>query len=209
MRRMALSLRGALASLPLAAIGAAGYALVIRGAVTLDLGFGRRVRPLGPIRRWIAAPPAVVFDVIAAPYLGRTPRSMAEKLRVVERGHDMVLAEHFTPVGFGVRAVTLETVRFERPHRIAFRLVRGPVPLVTETFELNPSGEGTAFEYNGELGTDLWAIGARWGDLVARSWVRTVEASIDGIGTESERRAHARGHTSPQPLGDPDPYSSG
>jgi hypothetical protein len=38
----------------------------------------------------------------------------------------MVLAAHFTPVKCGV-TTTLETVRFERPNRIDFRLVRGPV----------------------------------------------------------------------------------
>ncbi len=34
----------------LAAAGG-GYMLVVRGALTLDLGVGRRVRPLGPIER--------------------------------------------------------------------------------------------------------------------------------------------------------------
>src|SRR5258708_24923592 len=74
------------------------YYLVVTGKVTLDTGWGRRVRPLGPLTVEIAAPPPVVFDVIAAPYLGRTPRAMAAKLRVVDRGGDMVLAEHYTPV---------------------------------------------------------------------------------------------------------------
>jgi hypothetical protein len=38
----------------------------------------------------------------------------------------MVLAAHFTPITFGV-ATTVETVRFERPERVDFRVVRGPV----------------------------------------------------------------------------------
>jgi hypothetical protein len=49
----------------------------------------------------IAAPPLVVFDVIAAPYLGRTPRTMAGKLKVIERGAEMALAEHYTPFTAG------------------------------------------------------------------------------------------------------------
>ena len=57
------------AILGLLAVAGGGYALVVRGALTLDLGVGRRVRPLGPIHRTIAAPPETVFDVIAAPYL--------------------------------------------------------------------------------------------------------------------------------------------
>jgi hypothetical protein len=54
---------------------------------------------------------------------------MAGKLRVLDRGTDMVLAEHYTPVHHGrLTAATLETVTFDRPHRIGFRLVCGPVP---------------------------------------------------------------------------------
>ena len=80
--------------------GAAGvYGLVVRGAVTIDLGIGRRVRPRGPIERSIAAPPETVFDVIAAPYLGRTPRALQDKLRVGERSSDMALAAHLTTRG--------------------------------------------------------------------------------------------------------------
>ena len=59
------------------------------------------VRPLGPQQLEMAAPRELVFDVIAEPYLGRTPRALADKLRVLERGSDMVLAAHFTPVGGG------------------------------------------------------------------------------------------------------------
>jgi hypothetical protein len=39
----------------------------------------------------------------------------------------MVLAAHFTDVG-RLLATTLETVRFEPPIRVHFRLVRGLVP---------------------------------------------------------------------------------
>jgi uncharacterized protein YndB with AHSA1/START domain len=180
-------MRGLLALL---AAGAGGYA-VSRGGLTLDLGVGRRTRPLGPIERTIAAPPETVFDVIAAPYLGRTPRALADKLQVWERGSDMVLAAHMTPTG-PLTVTTVETVRFERPHRIWFRLVRGPVPHVVETFELRPTAAGTAFLYSGELGTDLWALGAWWGDRVAGPWERTVATSLDAFAAEAERRAGRR-----------------
>jgi polyketide cyclase/dehydrase/lipid transport protein len=168
---------------------ATGLLLVARGTLTLDVGIGRRCRPLGPIRVPIAAPREVVFDVIAAPYLGKTPHAMAGKLRVLERGTDMVLAEHFTPTRLG-RTTTLETVRFDRPHTVSFRLTRGPVPFVAETFELTPTDTGTDLEYRGELGTDLWSIGAWWGAAVARVWEETVRDSLDRIRHEGERRAH-------------------
>ena len=167
-----------------------GAALVARAGLTLDIGIGRRMRPLGPIALDIAAPREVVFDVIAAPYLGRTPRALRDKLEVIERGADLVLASHFTRVAPGLTVTTVETVRFERPHRISFRLVKGPVPHVLERYELRPSDTGTAFEYSGELGADLWALGAIWGNLIAPSWEQTVERSLETVRTEAERRAH-------------------
>ena len=172
-------------------VGAAAgaYVLVVSGALTLDLGVGRRVRQLGPRRVSINAPRDTVYDLIAGPYLGRTPRAMAGKLRVLERSTDMVLAEHVTPVSLGLKATTVETVRFDRPGLISFRLVRGPVPHVTESFELRAVDSGTELEYRGELGTDLWGAGALWGALVARSWIAAVSRSLDGIREEAERRA--------------------
>lgn len=177
--------------MPLAGVlgaGAGGYALLVRGALTLDLDVGRRVRALGPISRAIAAPRETVFDVVSGPYLGRTPRAMASKLRVLERGVDMVLAEHFTTTG-RLTTTTLETVRFERPHRIGFRLVRGPVPHVVETYDLRETPAGTELVYGGEMGTDLWGLGAWWADRVAGPWERAVATSLDSIGAEAERRA--------------------
>ena len=177
--------------LGLLAAAGGGYALLVRGALTLDLGVGRRLRPLGPIERTIAAPPETVFDVIAAPYLGRTPRAMRDKLDVWERGSDMALAAHMTVTG-RITTTTVETVRFERPHRISFRLLRGPVPHVAEIYELSPVDGGTAFTYRGELGTDLWALGSWWGARVAARWERAVAGSLEGIATEAERRAPRR-----------------
>jgi hypothetical protein len=164
------------------------YRLVASGSLTLDVGIGRRLQQLGPLERTIAAPPEVVFDVIAAPYLGPTPRALADKLQVWERGSDLVLAAHFTQVRCGT-TTTLETVRFERPGRIDFRLVRGPVPHLVESFLLNASDAGTEFRWQGELGTDGWQLGEWWGRIVARAWTRAVEGSVRQIAAESERRA--------------------
>jgi hypothetical protein len=188
---MTLPLRAAVAG----SLLAGGAALVARAGLTLDIGVGRTVRPLGPIALDIAAPPEVVFDVISAPYLSRTPRALRGKLEVIERGSDLVLAAHFTPIAPRLTVTTVETVRFERPHRISFRLVKGPVPHVLERYELRPSDAGTAFEYRGELGTDLWALGAAWGNIVARSWEQTVAGTLESVRTEAERRAHRRSGT--------------
>jgi hypothetical protein len=169
----------------------------------------------------VAAPRELVFEVIAQPYLGRPTRALEAKVRVLERGADMVLAEHFTPVaipipvpvavrswlrrrGTGpgrVRLVarTVETVRFSRPERVDFRLVRGPVPHVVEAFVLTeePAGPATAtststrtrLAYQGELAADLWGLGERWSARVARRWEQAVAASLAAVKAEAERRA--------------------
>jgi len=186
--------RGTAAAAVSAAGGAAwlAYYLVATGKLTLDTGWGRRARQLGPFGVEIAAPAGTVFDVITAPYLGRTPRALAAKLRVIQRGEGMVLAEHYTPVHGGrLTATTLETVTFDRPHRVCFRLVRGPVPYVAEEFTLTQRHDVTALAYSGELGTDFGIAGQWWGGQVAKAWEAAVRASFASIKAEAERRAGA------------------
>ncbi len=174
---------------------AGGYLGLVTGAVPIDVNIGRRVRPLGPSQVEIAAPRDVVFDVLAEPYLGRQTRAIAEKIDVLERGSDMVLAAHRTSLRSGLVATTVETVRFTRPDRVDFRLARGPVPHVVEQFLLTDVEGRSQLTYTGELGTDLWGLGARWGAIVARPWEQSVAATFAAVKVEAERRAktHAEG----------------
>jgi hypothetical protein len=169
---------------------ATAYRLLARGALTLDVGVGRSVQALGPVSWHIGASPEIVFEVIAAPYLGRTPRALKEKLEVWERGTDMVLAAHCTFVRNAI-TTTLETVRFEPPVRVDFRLVRGPVPHLAESFVLQSEEAGTQLTWEGELGTDFWAIGHWWGQQVAHKWEAAVRHSLAAVAVEAERRAHS------------------
>ena len=70
--------------------------------------------------------------------------------------------------------------------RISFRLVRGPVPHVTETYELRETSQGTEFTYAGELGADLWRLGEWWADRVAGHWEHAVSVSLERIQLEAE-----------------------
>ena len=169
--------------------GAVTYVGLVTGRLSLDLGVGRRTRPLGPLVVDIAAPREVVYATATAPYAERRPRAMQDKVQILERGDGMVLAAHRTPVGGGLVAVTVETVTFTPLESIGFRLVRGPEPYVAETFALEETQSGTRLTCTGELGTDLGALGQRWGDVVAGSWVATVRESLETIRTESERRS--------------------
>jgi hypothetical protein len=191
MARRAWQSRGMRTWMPAAVAfaAAAGYRLAVGGGLTVDTGWGRRVRPLGPFSIGVAAPRELVFDVIAAPYLGRTPRALAGKLEVIERGSDMALAAHHTPVRPGLIATTVETVRFQRPDQVHFRLVRGPVPHVAEQFLLKERGGQTMLSYQGELGTDFWSAGRWWAAKVAPAWEAAVRASFASIKAEAERRA--------------------
>ena len=102
------------------AAAAGGYIGVVTGRLTVDLGIGRRIRPLGPLHVDIAAPRETVFAAAAAPYADRQPRAMREKVEILERAGQMVLAAHRTPVGSGLTAVTVETVTLDSPNRMGF-----------------------------------------------------------------------------------------
>jgi hypothetical protein len=169
-----------------------GYLGLVTGAVPVDLGIGRRTRPLGPFGVDIDASRETVFQVLSEPYLGRQTRAIADKIQILERGSDMVLAAHRTPIRGPLVATTVETVRFTAPDRVDFRLTRGPVPHVVEQFVLTDVAGRTRLAYTGELGTDLWSLGTRWGNIVARRWEHAVHATFAVVKAEAERRAQDR-----------------
>jgi hypothetical protein len=110
-------LRGVLTVGAAGVLTATGYVGLVTAAVPVDVGIGRRTRALGPIEVDIAAPRGLVFDVLSEPYLGRQTKAVAEKIHILQRGSDMVLAAHRTPVRGCLVATTVETVRFTRPER--------------------------------------------------------------------------------------------
>ena len=169
-------------------VAVAGYVGVVTGRLTVDLGVGRRTRPLGPTSIRVKAPRQAVFDAAAAPYAARPTRAMQAKVKILERGSDMLLAAHHTAVSAGLTAVTVETVALDPPREIRFQLVRGPVPSVQETFTFEAHEDGsTTLTYEGTLGTDLWALGQAWGNVVAKSWEAAVAKSLDEIKTACEQ----------------------
>ena len=177
------------------AFGAAFAILVsawLAGRLTIDLGWGRSLHPLGPIESTIEAPPDVVFDVLSSPYLGRAPKALREQLEVLDRGTDLVVAAHHTRLRTHT-STTVESVRFERPDRISFRLLRGVSPHVVEEFVLEEQGGATRFRYSGELAMDFWAVGRLAGrHLVKPAWERVVARHVDEVKAAAEERARGR-----------------
>jgi hypothetical protein len=161
------------------------------GRLTVDLGWGRTRHALGPIELKIEAPRAVVFDVVASPYLSRTPRELREQLEVLERGSDLVVAAHHTRLSL-LTSTTVESVRFEAPERISFRLLRGVAPSVTEEFTFEEADLGTVMRYRGELAMDFWILGRLAGRfLVKPTWEKVVRRHLGDVKTIAEERARS------------------
>jgi hypothetical protein len=70
---------------------------------------------------------------------------------------------------------------------IGFRLVRGPVPYITDEFTLAEDDGTTRLDYSGELGTDFGVAGQWWADRVAAAWEAAVRSSLKSIRAEAER----------------------
>lgn len=162
------------------------------GGLTIDLGWGRTVHPLGPIHVAIQAPRGIVFDVVSSPYLGRARRGLGDRLEVVDRGTDLVVAKHSTRLSLFTSS-TVESVRFETPERISFRLLRGLAPSVAEAFTFEETDAGTVMSYRGELAMDFWILGHVSGRfLVKPTWEKVVRRHLGEVKAMSEERARRR-----------------
>jgi hypothetical protein len=180
---------GVLAALLIALVGGM-FLLLAMGRLHLDLGWGRSLHDIGPITVSIAAPRDLVFDIIAAPYLGRTPGGSG--IDVVARSDDLAVATHYTQVHF-YTARTVEVVEFEPPARIGFRHLTGPVPHAVEEFVLEEAGNGTELHYEGELGIDFFAAGRIAGRYWVRpQWERVVREHLEDLTRRSEQLATRR-----------------
>lgn len=177
---------GVLTALGAAAAIGTGYWLTTAGKCHLDTGWGRRMRPLGPLHISIAAPARTVFEVITGSYLG--PAAVTHHtVRVLAGRGDTVVAEYRTPVHGGRRtALTLHAVTLEGPDRIRFQLLRGPVPHAVQQLSLAEYHGVTTVVYNAELGTDFGALGSRWANLVATVWENTVRLGLAQIRADAE-----------------------
>jgi Polyketide cyclase / dehydrase and lipid transport len=171
----------------LIALVAGMFLLLAMGRLHLDLGWGRSLHELGPVTIRIAAPRELVFELMSAHYLGRTPGGSG--IKVVARGDTIAVAAHHTKVHF-YTARTVEVVEFEPPTRVGFRHLTGPVPHAVEQFALAELDGATELRYEGELGIDFFVLGR----IAARHWVRpqwerAVREHLDDLRERAEQRA--------------------
>jgi hypothetical protein len=168
--------------------GIAGmFLLLAMGRLHLDLGWGRSMHELGPIEIRIAAPRDLVFEMISAPYLGRTPGNSG--IEVLAKGEDLAVAIHHTKVHF-YKARTVEVIEFEAPARVGFRHLAGPVPHAVEQFALEEAEGVTELRYGGEVGIDFYFLGRIAGRYWVRpQWERAVREHLEDLKERAEQRA--------------------
>ncbi|GIU99154.1 MAG: hypothetical protein KatS3mg014_0770 [Actinomycetota bacterium] len=127
----------------------------------------------------------------ASPYAERPPAATREKVRILHRGGDLVVACHRTPLPV-MDAITVEAVALHPPARITLDLLRGPVPSVTEEFAFEERHARTILTYRGELAPDLWVLGRLYGGRIVRpAWEAVVADSMAAIKARAEERARA------------------
>ena len=176
---------GVLAAL-IVTFSAALFLALAMGRLHLDLGLGRSLHQLGPINATIRAPREIVFEMIAAPYLGR---SSAPGIEVLARSEDLVVARHHTKVHL-YTAQTTEAIDFTPPTRVGFRHLSGPVPHALEEFALEETEAGTELRYSGEIGIDFFILGRMAGRYWVRpQWERVVSDHIEDLKERAEARA--------------------
>jgi hypothetical protein len=168
--------------------GMAGmFLLLAMGRLHLDLGWGRSIHELGPIKIRIGAPRDLVFELISAPYLDRTPGHSG--IDVLAREADLAVALHHTRVHF-YEARTVELIRFEFPTRVSFRHLTGPVPHAIEEFKLEQAEADTELVYGGEVGIDFFLLGRLAGRYWVRpQWERAVREHLEDLKQRAEHRA--------------------
>jgi hypothetical protein len=170
--------------------GAVMFLLLAMGRLHLDLDWGRSFHELGPIEIQIAADRDLVFELISAPYLHRAEK--VSGIEVLVRGDDLVVAAHATKVHF-YTARTVEAVKFDRPTRVGFRHLSGPVPHAVEEFVLT-EGEGeTELRYSGEVGIDFFFLGRIAGRYWVRpQWERAVRGHLEEVTKQAAQLAARR-----------------
>jgi hypothetical protein len=169
---------------------AGSFLLLAMGRLHLDLGWGRSFHELGPIEIRIAAPAAMVYEMLCEPYLGRTPGGSG--IEVLAKGEDLAVAAHATKVHF-YTSRTVEAVKFEPPARVGFRHLSGPVPHAVEEFVLTEIDGGTELRYDGEVGIDFFLLGRIAGrHWIRPQWERAVREHLEDLKQRAEQLAARR-----------------
>lgn len=150
--------------------------------------------PLPSLDLFIASRPELAFQLVSA--VGQGPD--AAHARVLERpASDLAIVEFTTSV-LGRTVRTVEEVRFIKPDRITYRLLRGPLPQVEEEFVFEPEGSGVRLRYRGHFRAHPGWLRTLIDRLIVPAvYRRAVRKSMEQIKAAAEAR-QARSRLFPQ-----------
>lgn len=126
----------------------------------------------------VRAPQELCFEVVAA--AGRKLRDVSDTEKIVE----------FRTKNRGREVITVERLLLERPNRITYEWLEGPLPEVSETISFSYADGATTLTYAGSFAVRGGALRR----LIGRLWIkpvfdRLVREHLEEAKDIAERRA--------------------
>ena len=142
----------------------------------------------------INAPRELVYQTMSSFGRGKVKFDNNESSRVICRDGDTMIAEFITKAG-PFRYKSIEKVTLEKPERISFEHLSGPLAYVQEEFVFNDIDGNTELIHNGEF---IWSRIPFFGKLggmiyTKRAFEKVIEEHMEQMKQATEARA-ARSH---------------
>lgn len=134
----------------------------------------------------IAAPPELVYDVVAA--VERYPEFLSD-VRSVRRQGDLV---EMTVQAGPVELTFTNRAAFDRPRAIELDLVKGPFKAMRARWSFEPSAGGTLVRYHASFDLALKVPGA--GRVVGAAMAANAERTVEAFRDRAERLAAGETH---------------
>ncbi len=130
---------------------------------------------------FVAAPPGIAFDVVAA--VERYPEFLGD-VKAVRRTGDIV---EMTVQAGPLELTFANRARFDRPRRIDLDLVRGPFKAMQAAWQFTPEAGGTRVRYEAAFELALKVPGA--GRVVAAALAANAERTVEAFRQRAEAAA--------------------
>lgn len=148
---------------------------------------------LGPIAIDVAAPPALVFQMLAA--IGQGTQANGERAELIEERDGELIFDFWTsislPIGRDRLVRTRERVNIRPPDRIDYEHLDGPVAGLRESIVVGPgpNGDGTTMTYSGRYHPEGIVDHVRAAFLARPTIERVMRAHFVDVRDRAEARA--------------------